>query len=156
MHRKFIAFILGSSIAIASATTAAPARADGDFLKALAGFTALAIIGKSISDAQNKPTTYVAPKQKQPIHQVAPRASKVRPLPQAVRRFDLPRNCLHSYRVRGQRDFNVYGARCLRSNFAGFNALPQQCKTHFRVSGQRRAAFDPSCLNNFGYRVARR
>lgn len=163
MHRKFIAFILGTAIAVASASTAAPARADDDLVKALAGFAALAIIGKAISDARDRPDPYVAPvpSYKRPIQGTTPRHitrqhSTARPLPRNVSRYDLPQRCLHAYTVPGRKNVNLYGAGCLRAHYSGFNRLPSQCRAEFRANGIRKATYKPGCLHRYGYRLARR
>lgn len=56
MHRKFIALISGLALTVAiTAASTAPARADNDAAKVLAGIAALAIIGAAI-DNNNRPT----------------------------------------------------------------------------------------------------
>ncbi|WP_417677714.1 hypothetical protein [Pseudodonghicola sp.] len=56
MHRKFIALVSGLAVAVAlTAATTAPARADNDAAKVLAGIAALALIGAAI-DSSNRPT----------------------------------------------------------------------------------------------------
>jgi hypothetical protein len=56
MHRKFIALVSGLAVAVSlTAATTAPARADNDAAKVLAGIAALAIIGAAI-DNSNRPT----------------------------------------------------------------------------------------------------
>jgi hypothetical protein len=51
LHRSFIATILAASLAITS-FSAAPARADNDAAKIIAGVAALAIIGAAVADAR--------------------------------------------------------------------------------------------------------
>lgn len=161
MHRKFIALILGTAIAVAGASTAAPARASDDLAKALVGFAALALIGKAINDAKDdsKPT-YIAPTNRVRNNQgvISRRATQAqkRPLPKRVSRFDLPRACLHTYVVPGRKNVRLLGAHCLRQNFAGFNRLPNECHASIRIAGKRQGTFKPGCLNRYGYRVARR
>ena len=160
MHRKFIAFILGTAVALASASTAAPARADNDLAKALAGIAALAILGKAISDARDRPDVAPVPSYKAPIRGYTPRQinryTTPRPLPPQVSRFDLPARCLHSYVVPGRRNVDLFGSACLRAHYAGFNRLPGECKAVFQTNNVRRATYKPGCLQRFGYRVARR
>ncbi|GHG83794.1 hypothetical protein [Pseudodonghicola xiamenensis] len=56
MHRKFIALVSGLAVAVAlTAASTAPARADNDAAKVLAGIAALAIIGAAI-DNNNRST----------------------------------------------------------------------------------------------------
>ncbi|EDM72713.1 hypothetical protein RAZWK3B_00795 [Roseobacter sp. AzwK-3b] len=52
LHRHFIATILAASLAVTS-FTAAPARADNDAAKIIAGVAALAIIGAAVADSRN-------------------------------------------------------------------------------------------------------
>ena len=52
MHRKFIAFIISTAVAVTALS--APARADtDDIARALVGIAALALIGKALSDNDN-------------------------------------------------------------------------------------------------------
>ena len=52
MHRKFIAVVLAASVAI-TGFSAAPARADEDVAKFIAGVVALGLIGAAINDAKD-------------------------------------------------------------------------------------------------------
>src|SRR6056297_1962117 len=50
LYRKFIATVLGAAVAV-TGLTAAPARADNDAAKVIAGVAALAIIGAAVAEA---------------------------------------------------------------------------------------------------------
>lgn len=50
LHRHFIAAVLAAAVAV-TGLTAAPARADNDAAKIIAGVAALAIIGAAVADA---------------------------------------------------------------------------------------------------------
>ncbi|HKL05514.1 MAG TPA: hypothetical protein VJ929_06860 [Roseovarius sp.] len=50
LHRQFIAAVLAAAVAV-TGLTAAPARADNDAAKVIAGVAALAIIGAAVADA---------------------------------------------------------------------------------------------------------
>ncbi len=50
IHRQFIATVLAAAVAM-TGLTAAPARADNDAAKVIAGVAALAIIGAAVADA---------------------------------------------------------------------------------------------------------
>lgn len=88
MSRTFISAIVAASIAI-TGFSAAPARADDDVARALAGLTTLFILGKIISDDNSsskskvvvqKPqpkVVYVHPKPKKKVVYVQPRQKVV-------------------------------------------------------------------------------
>ncbi|MDW3118383.1 MAG: hypothetical protein R8G60_11815 [Roseovarius pacificus] len=50
-HRQFIAAVLAAAVAV-TGMTAAPARADNDAAKVIAGVAALAVLGAAMSDAK--------------------------------------------------------------------------------------------------------
>jgi len=57
MHRKFIALILATAMAI-TGLSAAPARADGDTARIFAGLALLAIISETTSPAPKRWTIF--------------------------------------------------------------------------------------------------
>ena len=149
MHRHFIAFIVAASVAIAGlAASAAPARADSeDIAKALAGIAALVIIGKAIE--KQKDREHVSRKQTYPQSYPQPR-----PLPHDVRRKLLPAECLFDVRTRhGHQRF--FGARCLQNNYRHASSLPRACTVQIPARNGWRYGYDPRCLRQSGYRIAR-
>ena len=139
-HRKFIAAILASSIAITS-LTAAPARADNDAAKVIAGVAALAIIGAAVADSRSNrnATVYRA----QPQRYYPPR-TVYRPAP-VTRAAVIPhyRAALHSYRPVHQRGYQKHAAPRSRV------ALPNACLV--KANGQR-SVYSAHCLRRHGYR----
>ena len=85
MSRPFIASIVAASIAI-TGLSAAPARAETDLGSALAGLTTLFILGKIISDSNDRKSepevVYVKPKPKVVYVQPKPKVVYVQPKPQ--------------------------------------------------------------------------
>lgn len=142
MHRKFIALILATGLAI-SGLAAAPARADGDTARLFAGLAALALIGVAIQK-QHKRRAVTRNQALQPL-----------PLPQQVTRLDLPQRCLRSRSVNG-RQRNLFGAGCLKRNFAHSGSLPNECRLGYWNGDRNRAGYDPRCLRERGYRFARK
>jgi len=145
LHRKFIAFVLATSIAI-TGFSAVPARAEDDVAKILAGLAVLGIIGVAINKDRRRSRTVVDPA---PVH------PEPRPLPPQVSRYDLPAHCLRffpSYRD-GK---NLMGQKCLRKNYQHVRALPQNCRVTFWNGHRHKNAFKPRCLRRNGYRIVRR
>jgi hypothetical protein len=157
MHRKFIAFIIATAIAITT-LSAAPARAgQSDAAKFFAGLAAIAIIGAAIeSSKRNNQATIVS--RRAPVHRDHIRPDPVRPFPihprPVLSRYDLPGQCLRVFRVNGAAK-RLLGAGCLRKNYQFSNALPYACKWRFRSGGKTRSGYGPQCLRERGYRIAR-
>ncbi|MFT7595010.1 MAG: hypothetical protein ACI8R4_002336 [Paracoccaceae bacterium] len=147
MHRKFIALILASALAI-TGLSAAPARADGDTARIFGGLAILAIIGAALDHSSRNRTTvtkqYIVPSKPQ----------STRPLPSYVTRRDLPGACLRSRSVNGQQR-NLYGARCLQKNYAYTSSLPYACQLGYFNGQANRVGYEPLCLRERGYRTAR-
>lgn len=155
MHRKFIAAVLAASIAI-TGFSAAPARADEDVAKFIAGLVALGIIGAAINDA--KKDDHHKGYQHQPkrevhkhYHTVKPKPA-VKPKPHSVRRYDLPGGCLSGVKVRGEYKRFV-SKHCLERNYKYTHALPGQCRVTIDNGYQRQHGFRPRCLRRHGYRL---
>jgi len=141
MHRKFIALILSTALAI-TGLSAVPARADGDTARLLAGLAALAFIGTAVHKKRSRPVV----SRNQPL--------SPRPLPQAVTRYDLPQHCLRRLPVHGHQR-SLFGAGCLRNQYAYSDTLPRVCRLDYWDGRKSRAAYDPRCLRDRGYRFAR-
>jgi hypothetical protein len=149
LHRKFIAFVLATSIAI-TGFSAAPARAGDDVAKLLAGLAVLGVLGVAISKERRKNRT-VSRNTVEP----APVHTQPRPLPPRIARYDLPGKCLRYFPAfRDGR--NLVGQKCLRNNYRHVNALPQQCRVTFWNGRRHKSAFKPRCLRRNGYRIVQR
>ncbi len=147
MHRKFIALVLSTALAI-TGLSAVPARADGDTARLLAGIAALALIGAAIRNKRDRPDVshnYIQP----------PRPLPPRPLPPKVARRNLPLQCLRSHSVNGHRR-NMVTAGCLKNNYAFNRSLPYACQRGFWDGNRNRTGYEPQCLRKRGYRFARR
>lgn len=160
MHRKFIALIIAAATAITTLTaTAAPARANEDFGKVLAGLAALAIIGAAINDAHKDHGPAVTRRSTRPVddwsRKPAVRPAPVRPLPSAVTRYDLPQQCLR--RFEGYRgNSRLLGLTCLQRNYRHTGSLPYACQVNFGNGRHNATGYEPVCLRERGYRITRR
>ncbi len=149
LHRKFIAFVLATSLAI-TGFSAAPARADEDVAKIIAGLAVLGLLGAAINRDRHR-SDYVARAPTNPVI-VHPQP---RPLPPRVARYDLPGKCLRNFPAfRGGR--NLMGQKCLQKHYRHARALPQQCRVTFWNGRRHKNAFKPRCLRQNGYRIVRR
>ncbi len=149
MHRKFIALVISTAIAI-TGVSVLPARADNnDVAKVLFGIAAIAIIGNAINKA-NKPAkastrAYVAP---------AP-APVVRPLPHSVSRYVLPGQCKRRANTyNGTR--TILGAHCVSNNYAYARSLPANCIVNYWNvrRDQINTGYGERCLIRHGYRIS--
>ncbi|MHA6262936.1 hypothetical protein ACXYMO_07025 [Arenibacterium sp. CAU 1754] len=168
MHRKFITLIVASAVAVVGLT--APARAGSDDLaKFLAGFTALVIIGSAIEDARKRDDVNVTRNpyphntygntygntrgntyghtRHQPVHP--------KPLPPRVARFDLPGECMRTYKI-NRKNVNLLGRGCLKERYRHTQSLPYACQFQFRTREGTRTGYEPVCLRERGYRISRR
>ena len=148
MHRKFIAVVLAASVAI-TGFSAAPARADEDVAKFIAGVVALGLIGAAINDAKDDDR-----KKRKVVH---PHSGygydvPVRPKPRAVRRYDLPGHCLRNARLRGE-NRRVLSKRCLKRHYDYTRSLPERCEVIYERKDNYREGFRPRCLRKHGYRL---
>jgi len=160
MHRKFIALILSAATAVATLSPA-PARANEDIGKVLAGLAALAIIGAALNDARDD-TPPVVHRHRYPYptgpvvrpHDRRPAPVSPRPLPSGVTRYDLPQQCLRKFDAyRG--NTRLFGLNCLQRNYRHVNQLPYACRVQFGNGRQGHVGYEPVCLRERGYRVAR-
>ena len=174
MHRKFILLILSAAIAIAGLS--APARADGnDAAKLFVGIAALALIGKALKDDDDdrltvsrntyRPRSYYTPHSNTVRPNVVrpnivrpnivhPKIVHPKPVPPRVSRYDLPRQCLRNYRVNHD-NVRLLGAACLRKNYRQVNALPYACQLQISGRSGSQTGYEPVCLREHGYRIAR-
>lgn len=166
MHRKFIALVLSSSLAVTS-LTAQPVKAD-DTAEWIAGAAALAIIGLAIADANKKPkVTYNQPVTHGHGHGHTPHVQNYTnghagntvihsPKPRYHNPKVLPRGCrvnenLHGQVIRG------LGKHCLKRAGVNVHALPAHCEVKVRNShnGKRKIIYGGRCLRQNGYTLAR-
>lgn len=165
MHRKFIALICAAGFVITATT--APARADDDIGKLLAGLAALAIIGVAI-DNHNDNDTVVVQRQPQPYYVpqgqvysqrvapptiVQPRVIQPKPLPRNVTRYDLPKSCLKTVR-NGRDEYRIVGKHCLNKNYRLSDSLPKACQMEVRGNHGVKRGYNPKCLRNRGYQLS--
>ncbi|MVO16452.1 hypothetical protein [Parasedimentitalea huanghaiensis] len=149
LHRKFIAFVLATSIAI-TGFSAAPARADENVAKILTGLAVLGIIGVAINKDRKRNRTVT-----RTIVDPEPVYPKPRPLPPRVSRYDLPAHCLRFFPAYKD-GRNLMGQKCLRKNYHHSKALPQHCRVTFWNGRRHKNAYRPHCLRQKGYRIVRR
>lgn len=150
MHRKFIALILATALAV-TGLSAAPARAGNDTTRVLTGLFGLALLGAAIHNSRDRhavtrsysPPTYSAP----------PRPVAPRPLPPQITRKDLPQQCLRNHKVKGGTR-NLFGTRCLRKHYAFTGSLPWACQRGYSDGRRSRVGYGPKCLRQRGYRFA--
>ncbi len=137
MKRSLTATALALTMIITSiSVTAAPARADEDVAKVLAGLALLGIIAAAVDDrkdrkAARKAQTYVAPKH-------------------VKRRAVAPNRCLRDqWTHKGWRQ--VYGAGCMRKHARV--APPRKCLREARSNSGPRRFYTPRCLRKHGWSV---
>jgi Ni/Co efflux regulator RcnB len=177
IHRKFIALIAATSIAI-TGFTSAPAYAKDDTAKIIVGAAALALIGVAIAqsnkDKRRNRTSrgqiydnggyygdnsgyrnddYYDNDNRYNNGYRRGHDNYNRPLPRRAQRKVLPRSCKVEARTRNGR-IPAYGARCLSNNFRYANALPYECAFNARTRrhGQRHTVYARDCLARYGYR----
>lgn len=68
---------------------------------------------------------------------------------------DLPRECLRSVETRFGTQ-RLFVQRCLERNYARANRLPERCAVRIYTTDGPRSGFDPLCLREQGYQIARR
>lgn len=151
-HRRFIGLVVSAAVGISA--MAAPARADvNDYGKILAGLTLLAIIGKAIDD-DNKGRHVT----RNTYHNHTYKQQPVRPKPlppQVSSRYDLPGHCLKTFRTNGRDSVRLFGRKCLQQNYRHTNSLPYACQFQFDRTNRSQTGYEPRCLRERGYRVAR-
>ncbi len=164
MHRKFIALIVATAITI-TGVSASKARA-ADAKDILGGLAAIAIVGAALhhySKNERKERAhavtraprheYKKPKAK---HHARKKHKKkrhhVRPLPDRVARYDLPRRCLRTFKNYSN-SRPLLGPSCLKKHYKHAGGLPNQCKVGFWNGNKVKRAYEPACLRQYGYRV---
>ncbi|MBT8153516.1 hypothetical protein KMP13_06320 [Epibacterium ulvae] len=157
-HRKFIALILGLSLVV-SGFSAAPARADGDVAKFIAGAVVLGLIGAAVNDARKDRNrgqySYSQGSRSNTHTRHDKHNNRVRPLPSSVARYDLPAHCAKVV-SQNNRNRTVVSQRCLSRNYGYVNSLPGQCRLSIRDGYKQRTAYRTRCLQKHGYRLVNR
>lgn len=178
IHRKFIALITATSIAVTGLTIAPAHAGKNDTAKIIAGVAALALIGVAISESKKRKRKRNRAARDQPYDDGGfygdhnGRDDNIyndggfrrdddfyddgrfnRPLPRRVQRKVLPRSCKVQARTRRGR-VPAYSGNCLHRNFRYANALPHRCafKARTRRGGSRHRVYGRDCLANHGYR----
>lgn len=162
MHKKFIALIVASAVAITGISASQARAADvGDIL---GGLAAIALLGAAVShfndDGKKNTVThnynhiYKAPQERVYAKPKA-RPPRVRPLPKRVARYNLPQRCLRTFKGYSP-DQRLLGQTCLGKYYKHSNSLPNQCKVRFWNGKKVERAYHPGCLHQKGYRVSNR
>ncbi|MES0828015.1 hypothetical protein [Ruegeria sp. SCP11] len=162
MHKKFIALIVASAVAI-TGISASQARA-ADVEDILGGLAAIALLGvavKHFDDERKKNTVthnynhiYKAP-QKHVHKKPKQRPHHVRPLPERVARYNLPQRCLRKHKGYSPKQ-RLLGKTCLSKHYKYSKSLPEQCKVRFWDGEKVKRAYHPGCLRQQGYRVSKK
>jgi len=141
MTRQFIAALLSLFLGLTAMTTA-PARADEDVVKIIAGLAVLGILANAAKDNTREVVTQRAPK---PRHPQPVRKQKV----QKARKV-APSRCLQQqWTHSGSRE--VYGAGCMQKNTR--HALPRNCQRRIETRRGVQSFYMPNCLRNNGWRA---
>lgn len=149
MTRKFIAALLSLSLATTAMTTA-PARADEDVAKILAGLAVIGILSQVMKDKKEQPVVtqhQSRPRDVYPRHRDPNRGARSRhPRDAKV----APQRCLvNQWTHRG--NISVYGARCMEQNASA--RLPRSCERSVETRKGTRRFYSPQCLRQKGWRA---
>jgi MYXO-CTERM domain-containing protein len=151
-HRKFIAVILATALAI-TGVSSTPVQAGDNTGKIVAGLAVLGVLGAALHrhntrDRRRSQEVVTRP------HRPTP-GPQPRPLPPRLGRYDLPAQCVKYFpNFRDGRSLVARG--CLKRNYGSVHALPQSCKVTFWNGNKNRTAYKPRCLKNHGYRLVNR
>ncbi len=155
LPRRLTATLAAGAVALgALAAGTSPANAsDRDLLRFLAGAATIAIIAKAARDRdRGRAEAAPLPQPVRPGHQTRP--GQHRPPQHAQVR--LPAQCADRYRVRGQGVMTYYGERCLRRAGVDTRVLPNSCRQQVQTQSGPRLAYQGACLQQAGFRTARR
>ncbi|WP_170457356.1 hypothetical protein [Ruegeria arenilitoris] len=151
MHRKFIALVVATAVAITGVSASQAKAADAHDI--LGGLAAIAIIGAAVNHYNKEKRKESVTRQNNYVHQPQNvRPDHIRPLPRRVARYDLPQRCLKTYNGYSKKR-PLLGPNCLEKHYKHANSLPQQCKVGFWDGKKVRRAYEPACLRQKGYRV---
>ncbi|MEM9585034.1 MAG: hypothetical protein AAGA08_18140 [Pseudomonadota bacterium] len=147
MRRTFIASVLSIALA-ATSFTAAPARADEDVFKVIAGLVVIGALAKAARDHEKRKAARVSRSHQQPVYQKPHRPHKVHRPHRSAK--VAPQRCLRDqWTHRGERQ--VYGARCTQRH-ANAN-LPQNCLRQAKTNSGPRFFYTKRCLRDHGWRA---
>ncbi|WP_170391180.1 hypothetical protein [Ruegeria arenilitoris] len=151
MHRKFIALVVATAVAITGVSASQAKAADAHDI--LGGLAAIAIIGAAVNHYYKEKRKERVTRQNNYVHQPQNvRPDHIRPLPRRVARYDLPQRCLKTYNGYSKKR-PLLGPNCLEKHYKHANSLPQQCKVGFWDGKKVKRAYEPACLRQKGYRV---
>ncbi|WP_170582511.1 hypothetical protein [Ruegeria arenilitoris] len=151
MHRKFIALVVATAVAITGVSASQAKAADAHDI--LGGLAAIAIIGAAVNHYNKEKRKERVTRQNNYVHQPQNvRPDHIRPLPRRVARYDLPQRCLKTYNGYSKKR-PLLGPNCLEKHYKHANSLPQQCKVGFWDGKKVKRAYEPACLLQKGYRV---
>ncbi|SHE78928.1 hypothetical protein SAMN05444279_10884 [Ruegeria intermedia] len=151
MHRKFIALVVATAVAITGVSASQAKAADAHDI--LGGLAAIAIIGAAVNHYNKEKRKERVARQNTHIHQPQEtRPDHIRPLPRRVARYDLPQRCLKTYKGYSK-NRPLLKPKCLEKHYEYANSLPQQCKVGFWNGKKIKRAYEPACLRQKGYRV---
>lgn len=127
------ATLAAAALALAGVTaSAAPARADDQLIRFLAGATALVILFTAL-DSSSK--------------------SKSKPCRNCYTPQPLPGVCAVEISAQGHGRQVYYGKDCLAQRGVNTARLPRQCEATVRSHRQTRQVYSASCLRSYGYPV---
>ena len=167
---RFVKLALSGLTALSLTMTPMPASAgpDGeDIAKALAGLAVLGIIASAANDRKkrrrNQANTVINNNPYGSIEgsrsprviegEIRRRGNQGRVNNQRFRFTPLPDRCVRVVSTsRGDR--TVYGARCLKRNYAYTNRLPERCRLQVRTNNRIRNVYGARCLRRDGWQVA--
>lgn len=144
MKRTLTAGLLSLSLAATSLTaTTAPAQADEDVFKVIAGLVVLGAIANQVK--KNKESNRVVTRNAGRGHG----HGHVRKPVKRIRKV-APQRCVReTWTHRGQRE--VYGARCMQRHAQA--QLPQNCLRQNKTNSGPRYFYGKRCLRNQGWRA---
>lgn len=155
MHRRFIALIIAAAVAV-TGLSAAPARADEDAARLIAGLAALALLGAAIRSHNKDNDGYVARRTSPPVTGPMPHRPE---LWRKYRRHDgrwvLPGHCLRELRTGHGQVARFLGKHCLDTNYRHARSLPPMCRERLWTQTRVRNGYDVQCLRQKGYQIAR-
>ncbi|WP_170372960.1 hypothetical protein [Ruegeria arenilitoris] len=151
MHRKFIALVVATAVAITGVSASQAKAADAHDI--LGGLAAIAIIGAAVNHYNKEKRKERVTRQNNYVYKPQNvRPDHIRPLPRRVARYDLPQRCLKTYNGYSKKR-PLLGPNCLEKHYKHANSLPQQCKVGFWDGKKVKRAYEPACLRQKGYRV---
>jgi len=153
MHRKFIALVVASAIAITGISVSKARAADAHDI--LGGLAAIAIIGAAVNHYNKEKHRDRVARQYNPVHPAPKPRHDVRPLPPRVARYDLPQKCLRIYEQYSKKR-PLLRPKCLERHYKFADSLPKQCEVGFWDGKKVKRAYEPACLRQRGYRVVYR